>query len=479
LASPSFLRAFVAIAAAGTTLVAACSPPPAPPTATPAPAAAQAPAKPPEAAKPTAAAVSTTAPAATSATTAPSAAAGSAAPTATSGTAATKPAGSPAASPAAATTPSSIGTAASAAGAAPASCKVAQVYTSPTTDKGWSWAHEQSFLAIKKDLPWVDLSIRKDSVPDDNAQAVTDLLESMVQQGAKAVYTTSFGFMEPTRTVAKRHPDVAFFHASGFPSPSDPPNIGYYFGTIEEGRYITGEVAGMAVDPGANIGYVAAHPIPEVFRGENAFALGVKKTNPTAKVYNKWTLTWFDPKLEQDAAQSLLDPPIRAQLLAQHQDSPAAQLAAQAAGKLGIAYDADMNDVAPKATLTSPVWNWTVHNKPTIQAVCTGAWTKDGKVVIPPEYKNWTGTFKDGTIGVAPLNMNALANHPRRDQIKKLYDDEVAAFKSGQKNFEVIFTGPIKDNTGQMRIEGKPDVAKLYDENGQWFVDNVVGTVKP
>src|SRR5215813_10520723 len=68
-------------------------------------------------------------------------------------------------------------TAPAAAAATPVSCKVAQVYTSPTADKGWSWAHEQSFLSIKKELPWVDLSIRKDSVPDDNKQAVEDLLE--------------------------------------------------------------------------------------------------------------------------------------------------------------------------------------------------------------------------------------------------------------------------------------------------------------
>ncbi len=364
-------------------------------------------------------------------------------------------------------------------GAAPASCKVAQVYTSPTADKGWSWAHEQSFLAIKKDLPWVDLSIRKDSVPDDNKQAVTDVLESMVQQGAKVVYTTSFGFMEPTRAVAAKHPDVGFFHASGFPDAKDPPNIGYYFGTIEEGRYITGEIAGLVVDPGATLGYVAAHPIPEVFRGENAFALGVMKTNPTAKVHNRWTLTWFDPNLEKQAAESLLEPPVRASLLTQHEDSPAAQLAAQDAGKFGIAYDADMNDQAPKATLTSAVWNWTVHNKPTMEGVCTGSWLKDGKVMIPQEYRNWTGTMQDGTIQLAPLNTAALASHPRKDQIQKLYSAELAAFKSGSKSFQTVFSGPIKDNTGKVRVEGAPDIAALYDERGQWFVENVVGSPTP
>jgi basic membrane protein A len=438
-----------AIALCAVSLAVACTPPPAAPAPTAAPTAA--PAAKPTSAPPTAAQLAPTA----------------------------------AAKPIAAqtgTTPQPSGTTApqaAAAGATPASCKVAQVYTSPTNDKGWSWAHEQAFLQVKRDLPYVDLSIRKDSVPDDNKQAVEDLLESMVQQGANVVYTTSFGFMEPTRTVAKRHPDVAFFHASGFPDSSDPPNIGYYFATIEEGRFITGELAGLAVEPGANIGYVAAHPIPEVFRGENAFALGVTKTNPTAKVHNKWTLTWFDPKLEKDAAESLVEPPVKADLLSQHQDSPATQLAAQDAGRLGIAYDADMNDNAPRATLTSAIWNWAVHNKPTAQAACIGAWNQGGRVTMPQEYRNWIGSMKDGTVGLAPLNPTPLANHPRKEQIQKLYNDELAAFRGGQKSFETIFTGPIKDNTGKIRIEGKPDIAALYDDRGQWFVENVVGSTAP
>jgi basic membrane protein A len=326
-------------------------------------------------------------------------------------------------------------------------------------------------------------SIRKESVPDDNQQAVTDLLESMVQQGARAVYTTSFGYMEPTRAVAARHPDVAFFHASGYPDPRDPPNVGYYFAFIEEARFITGEIAGLVVEPGANIGYVAAHPIPEVFRGENAFALGVMKTNPTAKVHNRWTLTWFDPKLEKEAAESLLEPPVRAQLITQHQDSTAPQLAAQAAGKLGIAYHADMSEAAPQATLTAATWNWAVHNRPTVEAVCTGKWTRDGKVTIPSEYKNWMGSMKDGAVGVAPLNMAALANHPRRDQVQKLYDDEVAALKSGAKSFETIWTeaAPVKDQAGTVRIEAgqKLELAALYDNRHNWFVENVVGSPNP
>src|ERR1700736_2031729 len=119
-------------------------------------------------------------------------------------------------------------------------CKVAQVHLSSTNDKGWSWAHEQSLLAAQQELPGADLSIRMDSVPDDTNQAVEDLIERMVQQGANVVYTTSAGFAEPTRAVAARHPQIGFFNASGAPGPNDPPNVSYYNAIIEEGQYITG-----------------------------------------------------------------------------------------------------------------------------------------------------------------------------------------------------------------------------------------------
>ncbi|MGI9146289.1 MAG: BMP family ABC transporter substrate-binding protein [Chloroflexota bacterium] len=367
------------------------------------------------------------------------------------------------------------------AAAASSSCKVAQIYGSSTGEKGWSWAHEQAFLAVQKELPWVDLSLRKDSVSDDDKQAVEALMESMVQQGARVVYTTSSGFAEPTRAVAARHPEIIVFNAAGVPTKNDSQNIDYYNATIEEGRYITGEVAGMVVEPGANVGYVASNPIPEVFRGENAFALGVMQTNPTARIYNRWTLTRFDPNLERQAAESLLSTPINASVLAQHQDSPATQLAAQDAGKFSIGYGAEMSDLAPKASLTSPVWNWTVHNKFTIQRVCPdiGSWRVSRTVTTPEEYKYWMGSFKEDAVRVAPLNMAALANHPRKDQIQKLYNDEVAAFKAGKKSFDSIFTGPIKDNEGKVRIQAKPEYGALYDERGQWFVENVVGSPNP
>jgi hypothetical protein len=86
---------------------------------------------------------------------------------------------------------------------------------------------------------------------------------------------------------------------------------------------------------------------------------------------------------------------------------------------------------------------------------------------------------EDGMVGLAPFNTNALANHPRKDQIQKLYEEELAAFKSGTKNLVTVFKGPIKDNTGQVRITDKPDIAALYHERAKWFVENIIGSTSP
>ncbi|NBR67367.1 MAG: BMP family ABC transporter substrate-binding protein, partial [Actinobacteria bacterium] len=97
-------------------------------------------------------------------------------------------------------------------------------------------------------------------------------------------------------------------------------HLGTYFGAAEEARYLSGIAAGKA-SPSGKIGYVAAFPIPEVIRGINAFTLGAQSVNPDATVQVTWTKTWFDPTLEKEAAEALLDAGV--DVLAQHQDTTA------------------------------------------------------------------------------------------------------------------------------------------------------------
>ena len=50
-------------------------------------------------------------------------------------------------------------------------------------------------------------------------------IERLARDGCKMIFTTSFGFMEPTLKVAAKFPDVKFEHATGYKTA---PNVTTY-----------------------------------------------------------------------------------------------------------------------------------------------------------------------------------------------------------------------------------------------------------
>ncbi|MDQ7835206.1 MAG: BMP family ABC transporter substrate-binding protein [Humidesulfovibrio sp.] len=328
--------------------------------------------------------------------------------------------------------------------------KVGFVYTSPVGDAGYSWAHDQGRMAIEA-LPDVKASIVEAVKEGADAERV---IENMARSGYDLIFTTSFGFMDPTMKVAKDFPKVKFMHCSGFKAGE---NVSNYFGRIYQARYLTGMVAGSMTKSNI-IGYVAAFPIPEVIRGINAFTLGARSVNPKAQVRVVWTKTWFDPALEKDAAISLLD--VNADVIAQHQDSPGPQEAAQQRGKYSIGYNSDMAKFAPKAHLTSAVWNWAPLYEAIVKEVREGKWTGNRSI--------WWGMDK-GIVDIAPFG----------PMVPKAVADKVLAKKAELvKGEDKIFVGPIKDQGGKIKIA---DGVKAEDKEllgMTWFVEGVVGSVQ-
>ena len=127
-------------------------------------------------------------------------------------------------------------------------------------------------------------------------------IERLARQGAGLIFTTSFGYMNPTIKVAERFPDVKFEHATGYKR-SD--NVASYNARFHEGRYVIGQIAARTSKSGV-AGYIASFPIPEVVMGINAFLLGAQTVNPDFKLKVVWVNTWFDPGKEADAAKVLI-----------------------------------------------------------------------------------------------------------------------------------------------------------------------------
>jgi len=326
--------------------------------------------------------------------------------------------------------------------------KAAFIYVSPVGDAGWTRAHDDGRKAMEE-LANVETTFRE-SVPE--ASDVESVLNEYVNQGYNVIFTTSYGFMDATLNAAKQNPGTIFLHCSGSKTSA---NAGTYFGHMYQPRYLSGIVAGRMTK--ANIlGFVAAFPIPEVIRGINAFTLGVRSVNPNAKVHVVWTQTWYDPAKERAAAEQLLD--MGADVIAQHQDTPGPQQAAEARGKYSVGYNTDMSSFAPNAHLTAPIWNWGIYYKQVAEQIHNGTWK-------PEQY--W-GTMASGIVGLAPYG--AMVPQNVRDET------ETAKVRIISGEWDVFY-GPIKDQAGNVKIA---DGEKMSDADMlafNWFVEGVLGEI--
>ncbi len=327
--------------------------------------------------------------------------------------------------------------------------KAGFIYVGPVGDAGWTWSHDQGRIEMEK-AAYVTPSTYIESVPEGAESA--RVINGLVQKGHNLIFTTSFGYMDATLDVASKNKDVIFMHCSGYKSAE---NVGTYFGRMYEPRYLSGIIAGKMTKANS-IGYVAAFPIPEVIRGINAFTLGVRSVNPQAVVKVVWTQTWFDPGVERDAADSLLD--VGADVLTMHQDAPATLQAAEARNAYVIGYNSDNRKFAPNAFLTAPIWNWGSIYSKTAEEVQNGTW-KTAQI--------WSG-MKEDLVQLAPLSEKIPA------AVKQLVEEKRKAIVAGSLH---PFTGPLNDQTGKETVAAGVtlDDSALLGMN--WFVEGVQGTI--
>lgn len=327
------------------------------------------------------------------------------------------------------------------------------VLVGPVGDAGWNWAHDQGRQYAEAHTGATTLFV--ESVPENAEEFKAVAIDFIENEGADVIFGTSFGYMDPMLELANEYPGVVFEHASGFKM--NDANFGNFFGRMYQPRYLSGLAAGAMTESG-NIGYVAAFPIPEVIRGINAFTLGVRASNPDARVHVNWTFTWFDPPVEGDTAKALLE--AGADVIAMHQDSTAAGTAAQDAGARWVAYNSDMSVFAPEAWITAPVWHWGPRYAATIEAVADGSYQ-------PGSY--WGG-MDDGIVGLAPLADDVPGD------VADLIASTADSIVGGSWD---VFTGPINDQDGNERVaDGETmDDGSMLGMN--WFVEGVVGSASP
>jgi simple sugar transport system substrate-binding protein len=325
--------------------------------------------------------------------------------------------------------------------------KVGFVYVGPIGDHGWTYQHHEGLKAVEEAYGDRVSTTYVESVKEGpDAERV---IRQLAASGHGLIFTTSFGFMDPTINVAEQFPDIKFEHATGYKRAD---NVATYSARFYEGRYIAGQIAGKLSKAG-KAGYVASFPIPEVIRGVNAFLLGMQSVNPEAEISVVWVNSWFDPGKEADAAKALIAQ--GADIITQHTDSPAPLQTAANAGILAFGQASDMHEFGPEAQITSIIDNWAPYYVERVGAVLDGTWeSKD----------TWDG-IQPGMVQMTPYSN---------------VDYDVA--KAAKETEDLIrlgrlhpFAGPIMDRDGTERVAA----GEVADDGAMatmdYFVKGVIG----
>ncbi len=327
-----------------------------------------------------------------------------------------------------------------------AETKAGFVYVGPTGDHGWTYRHDIGRQAVESELG-VETTFVESVAEGADAERV---IRQLATSGHNIIFTTSFGYMNPTLKVAKQFPDVKFEHATGYKNAD---NVSIYSARFYEGRAVIGTIAGHMSKTGV-VGYIASFPIPEVVRGINAFILAMRKVNPDAVVKVVWVNSWYDPGKEGDAAKALIDQGV--DIITQHTDSPAPLQVAEQRGVHGFGQASDMSAFAPKAQLTSIIDDWNTYYVSRVKAAMDGSWESTD---------TWHG-IKDGMVAFAPYGDAVSAD------VRAAADAVKQGIVDGTLH---PFAGPINNQAGEQVIgEGEVlDDGVLLGMD--WYVEGVQG----
>jgi simple sugar transport system substrate-binding protein len=332
------------------------------------------------------------------------------------------------------------------AAAAPAP-KIGFVYLGPTGDYGWTYQHDIGRKEVVAKFGDKVQTTFVENVPEsaDAERIIADL----ASKGHSLIFTTSFGYMNPTIKVAKQFPKVFFEHCTGYKRAA---NVGTYDIRYYEGRYVQGVIAGKMSKSGL-IGYVGSVPIPEVVMGINATLLGMQSVNPKARLKFVFINEWYDPGKEGDAAKALLDQ--GCDIITQHTDSPAPLQVCEQRGLKSFGEASDMIKFAPKSQLTAPINEWGPYYVKRVQALLDGTWKPDDV---------WGGLVS-GMLEMAPYrNMTADASAAGK------------AAEAGIKSGKIQpFQGPIKDQTGGDKVASGKALGDGSIASMNWLVQGVDG----
>ncbi|MEA2902452.1 MAG: basic rane protein [Actinomycetota bacterium] len=331
------------------------------------------------------------------------------------------------------------------------------IFVGPKDDVGYNQAAYDGSQAVAKAFPDLKVLTAENVPEDDNA---TRVMEDMISKGAKIIFATSYGHLDPAAKVAAAHPDVVVIQQGNLIKGTVAPNFGTYFGTVYEPVYLAGIAAGKATKSN-KLGYVYAFPIPQTTENISAFQLGAASVNPAVQTFTVATSDWCNPAKQAEAANSLLSEGV--DVITQHQDCTKTIIEkTEAAGAFTVGYHADGSALAPKGWLTGSQWAWGPLYVDIVKTTLAGDFTGS-------KYNdNYRVGLKTGDNPFVQSKYGPSVT----DETKALIDTARAAIALPDGS---PFKGPVMDQDGKVIFAAGTTPDYVTIEGPAFFVQGVVG----
>lgn len=350
--------------------------------------------------------------------------------------------------------------------------KVGFIYVGPIGDYGWTNAHDIARKIVEKTLPVETIYV--ESVPEGQ---VEPFIDKIVRQGAKVVFTTSFGFMDGTLAAAQRYPNVIFAHASGFKRNA---NMATYMADFYQVYYLNGLMAG-ALTKTNKIAYVGAFPIPEVKRHLDAFALGIRAVNPKATILVRWLLEWFSPAKAKEATEALIAE--GADVFAFTEDSPTVLQVAAKKNLVGFSHYSPMQKFAPQHVVSGQLVHWETIYLDFLRKVLAGKYTTANLQNVDYWWLLGEKAVELGGEFGVPINP-VFVSKLKAAKVKTAEFGTISAYDLVMKRRAQMsktpvafdpFTGPLKDRKGVLRVPAGHTLNEGELTTMEWAAPGVVG----
>jgi len=326
--------------------------------------------------------------------------------------------------------------------------KIGEITSLVVNDGGWCQATHQSILAAMKKLGIPEENLLVIENVEEEQVAVNNAYDALVAEGVDIIFGASAGYAAFLSDLAAQNPDIIVAQQG-----DKAENLVGYQIRNYEGMFLAGYASALMSDSDT-LGFAASMSEASVRAAINGYALGAKYANPNAKVQVVWANSWYDVDLETQSALTLINQGIK--YMGMEASSPAIPQTCQANGAYCVGYNVDMKDLAPKAVMTSFMWNF----EPIFTKIITSV--ADGTVSTDDYY------YEGGECAaLSPFDDDIVPKdvQEKTEQVRKDIAD-------GKIN---IFGGELKDNKGNILVPAGETMSDEMINTQEFLVENVIG----